>query len=172
MKPVSENDLLDIYGHLHVPFWQTTLFKISAIVCALTVFIALVIPLIKRFIAKKVESPAQKALRILHELRSGQIASREDAHRAYFTLTAVLKEFFQHHFHTRFEGLTDQEMVQALQKTTLPAQFQESIATLVQESSGVKYAQEEALKNRLNHHIDVCCDSIKQISLNNSAQQK
>jgi chorismate mutase len=172
MKPVSENDLLDIYGHLHVPFWQTSLFKIGAIAGTVLVLLALLAPFIKKFIAKKSESPAQKALRILQELRMRQALSREDIHQVYFTLTTVLKEFFQSHFNHRFEGLTDQEMIQALEKTALPTQFHETIATLVHESSGVKYARQDGLKNRLNHHIDACCALIKEISLNNSVQQK
>lgn len=161
---MNNQDLFDIYGHWHVPFWQTAFFKIGLIITVGAILGALLMYSMMRWYKNRQMPPSVKALRALKELQQKSMQTRDDVQRAYFKMTDILKTFFQAHYNKPFQGMTDQEMIDALQKTS----FEKKLAPLLEKSivasMGVKYAQENALRDELMHHISTAQIIIEHIT--------
>jgi len=152
---MKEMQLYDIYGHWHVPFWQTTIFKITA---SIILFLLIVGPLawyiITRMRYKKLP-PHEVALRALEKLKKRPIETRKDAAASYYQLTDIVKDFFGQHYKLPVKGMSDTQMMAALFKTTLPHSLLAPLQTMVEASAYVKYAQQDALRAQVLHHIEM-----------------
>lgn len=153
MNSQNLNDqLYDIYGHWHVPFWQTRIFM-AALLIVLAIFIlALIIFIVKKYFKKSL-TPAQQALREIALLKKQHVNTRHDAHAIYFKLTDILKNFFQHYYKQPFRQLTDQEMIEVLKKENFPIHLTESLQNLVESSASVKYAAGHDLQENVIKHL-------------------
>lgn len=160
---MNEMQLYDIYEHWHLPFWQTSLFKmlVGAIVLALVV--AAILLYYKRYYKAKEIPAADRALSALSALEKTSITTKEDAQAVYFKLTDILKNFFQYHYGIPFRGMSDAEMIAALRTTPLPHQLMPSLEKMVDASMHVKYAQHDALQPELLHHISMAKNIIQKI---------
>lgn len=150
---MNEQGLYDIYGHWHVPFWQTQVFKGTLLLVGIIVLLLLAYLLIKKILFSRKLSPAQKALRALEALKKKNIQTRQDAQEAYFMITDILKCFFQVHYNIPFESMTDLEMVESLKKTDFPTEYISSLSDMIEASRGIKYAQEAALQQDVSRDI-------------------
>ncbi len=153
MNTENLNDqLYDIYGHWHVPFWQTRIFIVSLLILLIILAIALIIFIVKKYFKKQL-TPAQHALQVINFLKSKKINTRQDAHEVYFTLTDTLKIFFQHYYQRPFVHLTDQEMIEALNKINFPVHLLQPLEALVESSAAVKYAAGHDLQDNVTKHL-------------------
>jgi len=150
---MNEQGLYDIYGHWHVPFWQTSMFKTACFLLGLLILFSIIYLAVKKLFFSRQLSAGQKALKALEALKKKQIQTRQDAHEAYFAITDILKRFFQVHYGIPFESMTDLEMVESLKKTDFPAEQISSLSDMIQASLGVKYAQEAALQQDISRDI-------------------
>ncbi len=137
--------LYDIYEHWHVPFWQTEWFKIAVISLTSALLAILFFALFKKYYKKNSLSPRQRALKNLETLKNKKIVTREDAQAAYFSLTSILKTFFQSHYRQRFESMSDYEMIANLRLNAMPSDQLSALEQMVNASLCVKYARETAL---------------------------
>lgn len=159
---MDEQGLYDIYGHVHKPFWQSTIF-IAACIILLGLAVAFLIFLyVKKYRKKPELSAQQRALNALNNLAKKTIKTRKDAHEAYFALTEILKNYFAQLYGKSFEGVTDQEMIHALENTPVSKESINALAQLIQAGLGVKYAQENALHNQVMEHVVTSIHSINQ----------
>ncbi len=161
---MNELELYDIYGHWHQPFWQTQWFKITLLLLGGLVLSILILLLFKKYYKKRVLSPSQRAVRDLESLRNKKIVTREDAHAAYFTLTSILKNFFQAHYGQRFESMSDYEMIANLRMNGMPSDRMAELEAIVNASLSVKYARETALHDDVMRAITTSITIIKQTS--------
>lgn len=167
---LNQEELYDVYGTWHIPFWQTTAFKLYVVL-----FISVCIALILFFIIKKklkkrqlsAQVIAHNALKILADKKVG---TQEDAHDIYFKLTDILKQFFQAKLAMPFASMSDNEMIISLQKTSVPSTVITSLQTLVKASENVKYAQEGALQKDIADHIQTGITIVDHITTNDSKQ--
>ncbi len=155
--------LYDIYEHWHVPFWQTTLFKVLAGGILLMLIIAVILIYYKRHYKVQEVPAGQRALNALNALEKTSITTKEDAQAVYFKLTDILKNFFQHQYGIPFNGMSDAEMITALRTTPMPHQLMPSLEKMVDASMHVKYAQHDALQPELLHHISMAKNIIQKI---------
>lgn len=159
----QQDTLYDIYGHWHVPFWQTKMFKISLIAFFVLLFAELLFFLFKKYRKEKLLTPGQQALKRLNALAQKKIELREDAHAVYFELTQIMKKFFGSYFAIPFEQLTDQEMVAQLEKLPQAQWYGQSLQEIVDSSLHVKYAQENALEEQVKENIKKASDIITRL---------
>ena len=95
-------------------------------------------------------------------LKNKKIVTREDAHGAYFSLTEILKSFFQSHFKQRFESMSDYEMIANLRINAMPSEQLSELEQIVNASLSVKYAREHALREDVMRAINTSIAIIKQ----------
>ena len=167
-QTVGQQDLYDIYGTWHVPFWQTQFFMWSMAILAGIIFLLLLLFLFKKYYKKRSLSASQKALHALVMLAKKEITSRADAQAAYFSLTDILKCFFQACYGLPFESMTDQEMVASLRAIGADQTIIEAMDDLVNSSLSVKYAQEDALQKDLRRHIQRATTVVQRIATHDS----
>ena len=96
------------------------------------------------------------------ELKNKKIVTREDAHAAYFSLTSVLKTFFQSYYGQRFESMSDYEMIANLRINAMPKDALNELENIVNASLSVKYARENALHDDVMRAITTSIPIIKQ----------
>ena len=163
--------MYDIYGHWHIPFWQTQNFKIILCILIAVCAIALGWIIIKLFFKARILNPEQRALQALNKLMTKEITTRYDAYQAYHTISDILKKFFQETYNDSFMHMTDNEMIINLKKYSFPNDLREPLQQLLNASEGVKYAQEYALQEALQQHINFSMSLVKRISLLRDAAQ-
>ncbi len=124
---MHEQELYDIYGLWHVPFWQTLLFKIIVGALFFLTLILLVLAFIRRRHARKKElTPWEQALQDLRELREHNIATPEHAQEFYLRLTAILKTYLYMRYQHPVHAKTDHELMHFLyQEKFSPVLLQE-----------------------------------------------
>jgi hypothetical protein len=159
---MNELELYDIYGHWHQPFWQTQWFRMLLMIIAALFILGLLLFLFKKFYKQKSLSATQKALRDLEHLKSKKIVTREDAHAAYFSLTSILKTFFQSYFGQRYESMSDYEMIANLRINGMPSDQMTELENIINDSLSVKYARENALHDDVMRAISNSIAIIKQ----------
>jgi hypothetical protein len=168
---MDEQGLYDIYGHWHVPFWQTNFFKISIISLVCLALLVALYFCIKKYSKKTSLSPQQKALYALEALAKKTIYTRDDAHDTYFALTDILKNFFQAHYGMPFASMTDLEMLQILKKIPFSHDLLAPLQDLVHAGLGVKYAHQDALHTDFQHNVTVGISLINHIASSNSKEK-
>ena len=163
--------MYDIYGHWHIPFWQTHNFKMGIYILISLLIIVLVWMAIKLLFKTRILTPEQRALLALNKLMAKEITTRSDAYQAYHAMSKILKRFFQENYNENFVNMTDTEVIINLKNYSFPSDLLESLQQLMNASQGVKYAQEYALKEAVQDHINFSMSLIKRISHSrNSAQ--
>lgn len=163
-KMMKENGLYDNYDYWHVPFWQTKIFYILALLIACAVAALLVLFFIKKLYKKQPLSPERIALQRLALLQKKNLKTREDAHAFYLDLTTAMKQFFESYYKRPYNAMTDQEMMAALKNTTFPDHFSMPFNDLVTAGTAIKFAQEDALKDQADRHIQLCVAIINHIT--------
>lgn len=148
-------ELHDIYGHWHVPFWQTRLFFVAAIFMIIIVGAALIYVLYKRYKKQKKIALHQQVLMQLEQLKKQPIQSRDQAQHAYAVITASLKQYFEFYFKKPCMTSTDYQVIQVLQNEPLMSSYFEQTKELFESGTQVKFAQENALHEQVMKHIDM-----------------
>ena len=168
--PDGTQQLYDIYEMWHLPFWQTrefwiTIITISGIVIALVVAWLLRLYILK----KKNETPWDKALRELSRLSLPDTITKEQAKQFYFSVTAILKNYFNRRYLINSKGKTDQELIHMMEEVeVLHANLLPFVRTIFAGCSQIKYADEHALKEQVSRDLDNAIILIKETSEYNS----
>lgn len=158
--------LYDIYQPWHVPFWQTQAFTIVVVTLATVLAALFCLYSFKKFYSRRSLSPYDRAMADLQQLQNKKITTRQDAQAAYFSLTAILKTFFQARYNERFEGMSDYEMIANLRIMALPSPQIADLERIINESLSVKYARENALQDDVMRAVTTGIELIKNVGLN------
>lgn len=161
---MKELELYDIYGTWHKPFWQTKLFlSLISLVCIL-LLLALAYILYKKYKRSYGVPLPQQILEKLAALHNAVIMSKEDAQRAYSTITDSLKAYFEYYYHKPFKTFTDGQMQESLEgMPQFPVEYNGALKKLIEDSVQVKFARESALREQVLNHAQLAINIINQL---------
>ncbi len=152
---LTEQGIYDIYGMLHVPWWQTTLFYGVCIVAAIFFFIVCIILCIlwRRRWRKKEELPYwQKAIAELDHAQHAFVQGKISSMVLYELLVHIVKSYLQLQFGPDLLGKTDSELRECIEPLAIAQEHKDQLMELCQTSSTIKFypaavAQEHAQKD-------------------------
>jgi len=158
------DNLYDIYDMWHLPFWQTTAFLVVVFSFVIILIILIAWRLFVWFGKRhKFESPRDRALRELNELVIQVEPTKIQSKQFYFSLTAIIKNYLNARYLIDIDGLTDQELIPLVERG-LPMELLEGLRTLFTGCILVKYADENALREKLKRDVDYALLLVKQTS--------
>jgi len=158
-------DLYDIYGMWHMPFWQTKAFWGTMVTFFVILLVAIVGYLLFRCCRrKKTQFSWDKALYELSGLTIDVEPTKEHGKQFYFSLTAILKTYLNERYKIMVQGKTDQELLLLLEQSSLPSDLLPFIRTILTGCLQIKYADEQALRKQLICDLDNAVILIKQTS--------
>ena len=153
---MKELELYDIYGTWHQPFWQTKLFLSVMSILGFLLLAALLYFFYKKYKRVYSISVPQQVLEKLASLHNVAITTKDDAQRAYSTITDSLKKYFEYYYRKPFTNLTDDEMQKEVaQLPQFPAEFNGALKKLIEDSVQVKFARESALREQVVNHAQL-----------------
>ncbi len=159
-SPNLEQQLIDIYPVIYVPFWRKPIFYIPMIFIAL-IFLGFFIFWLYRVLSKKrALTPSQKAEKQLKRLES--TINPENYQQFYFSLTAILKQYLEGLFGKSYMSKTDQELVLALLEVDFPLDLRETIDRLFAGSQTIKFASQQAAVEQMHNDIKAAMKLIEQ----------
>jgi len=169
----TADNLYDIYDMWNLPFWQTTEFFVAVSGIIIIPLIFIIWRILVRFYKKpKIESPRDRALRELNGLIIQVDPTRVQSKQFYFSLTAIIKNYLCNHYHINVDGLTDEELLPVLEQGILPLDLLEGLRSLFADCTLVKYADEMALKEKLQVDLDYAVTLVKWRSTQEESNQK
>ncbi|HXW86284.1 MAG TPA: hypothetical protein VEK38_02980 [Candidatus Bathyarchaeia archaeon] len=139
---LTEYGIYDIYGMVHVPWWQTPLFFIACIVSGMIILagiIMLCIIIRRRYKKKEVIPYWQQAVLELEEAEKAFIDGNMSAMLLYETLVRITKKYL----HTRFScdvlGKTDSELADYIHNLDIIEEQKNQLTALCQLSASIKF---------------------------------
>ena len=154
MKLNEKTGLYENYGLWHVPFWQTSLFKmivhISCAVVVLTIVLLLVIKYVRYRKRKKLPLWDQAVLE-LTQLKKEHKVNVVHGKEFYMTVARVLKNYFHHRFGYDVLGKTDAEVVQYLEEKHGDEYVVAEMKTMLYGSEVIKFANAQAAQEYIEH---------------------
>jgi len=158
-----KDKLYPIYGIWHKPFWQTrTFYAIIIFLCI--VFISLLVwLLVRKYLAKKrKKNPWDIALADLARMQVLLARGKISHQDFYLGLTALLKSYFYARFGYNLFGKTDQEVLEFLKKEKkFDSQLLHNMEQMLEGLQFVKFANEQAIKEKMEQDIKRCSDIIQ-----------
>lgn len=100
---------------------------------------------------KYVETPYEKALRLLNELEQKQLWQQGNIKEYYTELTDVLREFIEERFRTQAMELTTDELLVVVRKHKDMMRHHDALRTVLQTADMAKFAKAEPLPQE---HVD------------------
>jgi hypothetical protein len=152
---MTEQGIYDIYGMLHVPWWQTTFFYVTCIVAGIFFFIlsiVLCVLWLQRW-RKKEELPYwQKAIAELAHAEHAFVQGKISSMVLYELLVRIVKSYLQVQFGSDLLGKTDSELRECIEPLVIAQEYKDQLMELCQTSSTIKFypaavAQEHAQKD-------------------------
>jgi len=160
---MDENTLYPIHGMRHTPFWQTTTFYVIIFFVGILLLLGLIwflIRLYKR--SKKVVKPAWEiALEELQEIQKQLADKGMQGKTFYFRLTWVFKRYLSARYKLDVYGKTDDELLLYLEGSGLAPDLAQDISVIFEGSKTIKFANEQAMKKRMERDIQASIDFIE-----------
>ncbi len=154
MKLNEKTGLYENYGLWHVPFWQTSQFKMTMQLCLILVLLIIVVLLIRKYIIyrKRKKLPLwDQALLALIQLKKEHKIDVVHGKEFYATASAVLKNYFHDRFEYDLRGKTDAEVIDYVEKNHDDKHIAAEIKTLLQGSEIIKFANAQAAQEQIEH---------------------
>ncbi|MBI2774686.1 hypothetical protein HYX58_01630 [Candidatus Dependentiae bacterium] len=163
MQEAQGIKLYDLYGWWYKPFWHQPAFYIpfGFVICALVLaMLIFLVRYIKRS-RKKVLDPWQEALNNLQKINLG-LFEDQDTHKLFYGhLTRVLKTYLAKRYDLSLEGKTDQEVIEAVKHSALPADLQEQVRHLFSGAEIIKFAHQEGAGERMRYDLIRAIDIVR-----------
>lgn len=142
--------LYDIYGMSHIPWWQQQWVLACAGACLLLFVLGSIWYIFRRIRAKKrVMTPWDKALLELHGLENQGFVSVIYSKELYTALTNLLKRYVHERYGFDLVGKTDDETIIFLEQHYFPADLLESVRTIFSASVIMKFSNACAMKTKI-----------------------
>ncbi|PKN03123.1 hypothetical protein CVU75_03855 [Candidatus Dependentiae bacterium HGW-Dependentiae-1] len=151
---MQKQELYDIYGMQHVPFWQTLLFKIAF--WGVLLFLLLVLTVIfvrRRRMKKKAITAWDQALCDLHALRERELACPAHAREFYLSLTAILKTYVHARYCFPVQGKTDNELVHFLYQENFPHALLQELQEIFSGMELIKFARGQTVAELIERDL-------------------
>lgn len=153
----------DIYEWWYRPFWYhpavRTFIWVATILSVILLLWAFV-RYVKRS-QKKPLDPWQEALNNLKQINLTLFEEPETHKLFYSHLTRVLKTYLGRRYDLSLDGKTDQEVIRALEQSTLPADLQEHVRGLFSGAETIKFAHQEGAGERMRYDLIRAIDIIR-----------
>lgn len=152
---MDKNTLYPIYGMVHTPFWQTNFFYIL-----IAIFGLLLLSLVIWFGLRKYRVP-KKNKKVAWEVALEDLAAIESdlatkgmlGKTFYFRLTWMFKRYLSTMYKFDVYGKTDEELVLYLEGSGLATDLVDDLKAILEGSTVVKFANEQALKERMQRDL-------------------
>jgi hypothetical protein len=157
MKINEKTGLYENYGMWHVPFWQTSTFKIIMEVVGCVAVLVLLVYLVRMYIRykKRKKLPAwEQALTDLRVLKIEQKVHPAQGKEFYAAVSEVIKRYLAARFAYDVLGKTDAEVVNYLQEIQADESIVNDIKAIVQGAEIIKFANAQAAQEQINTDYD------------------
>ena len=155
-------ELYDIYGTWHIPFWQTTAFYgvVGLFIGLLVLWI--IWRLIKKYIFKEKKQTAwETALKKLEQLRTQKIANAQYGKKFYNTLTSIIKQYLHDRFAFDVHGKTDEELLVYLEQKHFSSDLLEDVRAIAQGGTLIKFANVQAVQEQIDRDLERSIQLVK-----------
>lgn len=157
-----KQELYDVCGMSHVPFWQKSVFHWFLLALGLVIAFWVVWYLRSKVRAKKnVVTAWDQALSELRELQKRNVASAEHGKEFYHALTALMKRYLHDRFGFSSVDKTDDELIGYL----LSIGFSPDLITLLRSifdgAVSIKFANARAVQEQIDQAVVACTSFIK-----------
>lgn len=148
----------EIYDYLYTPFWKTKTFIIT-----ISLLLAIGFGIVAYFIIKKYKqkrakektlTPWEHALQELKKLAPDSYQTKDDFKIFYFTITSIIKNYFQQRFTFDITDKTDDESILYLKKKNFDSLIIEQLETVLQGSLLIKFANAKALREQAHKDLE------------------
>lgn len=145
------NQLHDIYGMIHRPFWQKPLFYWSLLVGGAVLLTLVGWWYLKRWRQRRSSYAWQKALYELEELEHRKLFEGAQQKLFYFELTRIIKEYLQQRFGVSLMSKTDDELL--MLSESLGPEVKEGLQNIFDGVIFIKFAQAAAARERMQRDL-------------------
>ena len=154
--------LAEIYGTWHVPFWQTSWFKLCCS-AGLLVIAAVVLYGVIRTIKNRnlpATPPWQEALNQLERMAATFPQTSDETRLHYIRLTYLLKRYIQRRYDRTLTGSTDTELAEQAQEHGLPEKAADHLKQVLEGAVLIKFARAEAREAQIARDLKHACEII------------
>jgi hypothetical protein len=162
MQNNLSDQLYDIYGMDHIPFWQTTTFFIIVSLAGIAALVLGIWYAVRSARSRIPAKPAwERALIALNEICSKEVMTTERSKEFYDRLTAILKQYLHDRYGYETFGKTDQELLTYLEDVMFEPDLLISIRRIVDGSVMIKFANAQAIREQMERDIGASITIIK-----------
>ena len=144
--------LHDIYGMIHVPFWQKPIFY--GVVCALGLLV--IIFCWYYFRGRRRQRSAHAWEQALYELEQLDCRGLVDGNQQklfYSELTRIIKEYLQKRFGISLTSKTDDELLMLSASLDITQEIRQGLQNILDGVVFIKFAQEAAVRERMQRDL-------------------
>ncbi len=161
MQGSLQDQLLDIYGMWHTPWWQTTTFYcVVGMFGVLCVGLILVRACMYWRAKKKIVTPWDTALMRLEQARR-ECMTAQQSKMFYEYVIMVLKQYLHARFGFDIMGKTDQEVLDYLANNGASTELVESLRNIMLGSALVRFANQQAVQQHMEHDFALAVTVVK-----------
>lgn len=146
-------DFYEIYDYAYPPFYTSPYFIIASIIIVILIIISIYLYFKKN---KRSIASWDWAIAELNKINFDHCKTKNDYKKMYFSLTQILKKYFNLRYQWQTEDKTDDELLLFLQVHNFEHTLLEQLKKIFSSALWIKFANEEALKSQ-------ACDDIKNI---------
>jgi len=151
----SENlseQLYDIYGVWHIPFWQRSWFVWGVGITVIVILLTLVWLIVRAYRTKKEKEQVSYWDYTLHELtqlKKQGVVTSEQGKLFYVRLTGLLKKYIQSRYRYDLTGKTDTEVIVYLQQIGFDPPLLAELKTIFEGGVIIKFAPVQAIRQQI-----------------------
>ena len=144
--------LAEIYGMWHVPFWQTSWFKMVCNISALLIFAGIIYYLARTIMRRKKAAlpPWETALETLKQMGNSLPSTNDETRRYYVRLTALLKSYLQKRYDRVLSSSTDMELVEQAHAHDIPNKAIDQLREVLHGAVLIQFARADARETQIN----------------------
>ena len=153
---IPRDEIFDIYGVWYQPLWKTWQFKMAIVVVLLVVLFLVgyyIWVLIKRNRKTLPWISSIKELnRVEKKMRSGLYLG-DNNKNFYFDLVLCIKKYFVVRYRIEEKGSTDNEMIEILEKLSIPSTIYEETQMIFEGAVTIKFANQKAAQEQMESDL-------------------
>lgn len=146
-----QESFYDIYDYCYPPWWTQTWAQLLVSAGVLLLIVCIVFFLIKK--KKRKQLPWEWAESQLKKLSLQGCKNKDEFKLFYYTLTTVLKRYFQLRFFWPTEDKTDEELICFLQGKNFDRVLLELVKNILSGALWIKFANEDAIKSQAQEDL-------------------
>lgn len=154
---LDRNGLYDIYDIWHVPFWQTTWFKImcGSLLAVIVLGIGIILGYyVYKWLTRKKYTVWEIAQIKLEELKKSSFTNKEQAKNAYGVITTVLKEYLAERYSWPVKTTTDDELAAYVKTSVLNEELTQKIKEVLSGAVMIKFANQDTVESQVKGDIE------------------